>query len=248
MPKRRRSLALSKLVGQSAPVTTGADGGAAEAWDAEYAVGRYRDDPPVSFVADIIAAARAYDLAGAEGLYVGCGNGRNYLPLTEAGLDLVGLDVSSAALAQLAERAPERRARLVHGDLSALGSEPYSVVVGIQVFQHGSRAAAHDNIRAAQACLAPGGLFCLRVNAVGTDIEYLHDCIEDETECGGFTVRYLDGPKRGLLIHFFDLSELDSLFAGYERVVAPRLSRTWRVPVTRGQWSQWEAIYRRSEA
>jgi SAM-dependent methyltransferase len=220
-------------------------GGAPEAWDIEYAAGRYRDEPPLPFVADILSAVREHDLLRPEALYVGCGNGRNYLPLVAGGLDLVGLDVSAAALARLAERAPERRARLIHGDLSALpAGVAYAVVVGIQVFQHGDRASAHDHIRAAQARLAPGGLFCLRVNAVGTELEYDHDVVKRDGD-GGFTVRYLAGPKRGLLIHFFAESELEALFAGYDLVLPPRLSQTWRVPHERGQWSQLEAIYRK---
>jgi hypothetical protein len=134
---------------------------------------------------------------------------------------------------------------LIQGELSALPtSAAYALVIGIQVFQHGDHATAHDHIRAAQARLAPGGLFCLRVNAVGTELEYHFDVVERESD-GGFTVRYLAGPKRGLLIHFFAESELDALFGGYDLVLAPRLSQTWRVPPERGQWSQWEAIYRK---
>jgi hypothetical protein len=41
----------------------------ARAWDLEYGAGRYRDESPLLFVADILAAAREYDLLGAEGLY-----------------------------------------------------------------------------------------------------------------------------------------------------------------------------------
>jgi hypothetical protein len=219
--------------------------GPAEAWDAEYAAGRYREEPPLPFVADVLSAAREHDLLGAEGLYVGCGNGRNYLPLVAGGLDLVGVDVSAAALAQLAERAPERRERLIQGELGALpAGVAYAVVIGIQVFQHGDRATAHEHIRAAQARLERGGLFCLRVNAVGTELEYGHNVVERDRDTG-FTVRYLDGPKRGLLIHFFAEPELDALFAGYDLVLPPRLSQTRRVPPARGQWSQWEAIYRK---
>src|ERR671930_1320032 len=148
---------------------------AARAWDVEYAAGRYRDDPPLPFVADIVAAAREHDLIGRDGVYIGCGNGRNYLALVAAGLDLVGLDISERALAQLAGRTPDRRGRLIHGDLTALpDGAAYPLVIGIQVFQHGDRAAAHAHVRAAQRRLAPGGLLCVRVNAVGTDIEYDH--------------------------------------------------------------------------
>jgi hypothetical protein len=220
-------------------------GGVAEAWDVEYAAGRYRDEPRLPFVADVLAAARDQGLLGAESLYIGCGSGRNYLPLVEGGLDLVGLDVSATALGQLAERAPDRRERLIHGELTALpAGTAYALVIGIQVFQHGDRASARDHLRFAQARLAAGGLFCLRVNAVGTELEYDHDVVERGGD-GDFTVRYLAGPKRGLLIHFFAASELDALFAGYDVVLAPRLSQTWRVPLERGQWSQWEAIYRK---
>jgi predicted TPR repeat methyltransferase len=95
-----------------------ADDDVARAWDAEYAAGRYAGEPPVGFVADIVAAAK--DAKADRGLYIGCGNGRNYVPLTEAGLDLTGLDISATAIAQLATRLPERRDRLVTGDLSAL--------------------------------------------------------------------------------------------------------------------------------
>ena len=217
--------------------------GVADAWDREYAAGRYRDEPPLPFVADVVSAVHEHDLLGAEGLYVGCGNGRNYVPLVEAGLDLVGLDVSEAALARLAERAPDCRDSLIQGELSALPtSAAYALVIGIQVFQHGDRTTAHAHIRAAQARLAPGGLFCLRVNAVGTELEYDYDVVERYSD-GSFTVRYLAGPKRGLLIHFFADSELDALFAGYDLVLTPRHSQTGRVPPERGQWSQWEAIY-----
>jgi Methyltransferase domain len=218
---------------------------AAQAWDLEYGAGRYRDEPPLPFVADILAAAREHDLIGAAGVYIGCGNGRNYLPLVDAGLDLVGLDISATAIDQLEARAPGRRGRLVHGDLNALPvGATYPLVVGIQVFQHGDRATTHAHIRAAQARLAPAGLFCLRVNAVGTELEYDHEVTERDGD-GGFTVRYRAGAKAGLDIHFFDERELAALFVGYQPVLAPRLSQTWRTPPARGQWSQWEAIWRR---
>jgi hypothetical protein len=240
-------MAAVRAGGHNAPVARRRDRreAVAQAWDVEYAAGRYRDEPPLPFVADILAAAREHDLLGAEGLYIGCGNGRNYLPMVEGGLDLVGLDISAAALSQLAGRAPERGRRLIHGDLRALPtSASYPLVIGIQVFQHGDRATAHEHIEAAQARLADGGLFCLRVNAVGTELEYQHDVIERDRD-RGFTVRYRAGPKRGLPIHFFAASELDALFAGYEAVLRPRIAQTWRSPPARGQWSQWEAIYRK---
>jgi SAM-dependent methyltransferase len=218
---------------------------AAAAWDAEYAAGRYASEQPVAFTGDILAAARRAGIAG--GLYVGCGNGRNYLPLVAGGLDLAGLDISAAAIAQLAGRAPGRRDRLIHGDLSALpAGTAYPLLIGIQVFQHGDRAAAHAHIRAAQQRLEPGGLFCLRVNATATDVWPGHEVTESHPD-GGFTVRYLAGPKQGLFVHFFTSAELEEVFAdGYTTVLPPRLQVTRRIPPQPGQWSQWEAIWRSS--
>lgn len=218
---------------------------ATRSWNREYRAGRYLDEPPLPFVDDILAAARAAGLR--RGLYIGCGNGRNFLPLVRGGLDLVGLDISNAALAQLAERAPELRDRLVCGDLSELPpGDRYDLVIGIQVFQHGTRSIAHTHVRAAQARVNPSGLMAVRVNAVDTDVVLKHRVTEREDD-GGFTVRYLEGPKQGLDVHFFARDELDGLFSsGFEPVVPPRLRSTPRQPATRGQWSQWEGIWRRT--
>jgi SAM-dependent methyltransferase len=214
----------------------------AASWDKEYAGGRYRDEPPVAFVTDILAAARRACLT--SGLYIGCGNGRNYEPLVRGGLDLTGLDISDVALRQLSARMPERRGSLVRGDLSALPQGTrYGVVIGIQVFQHGHAEAAHAHLAAARARVAPGGLMAVRVNAAGTDIAFAHRVTGRNDD--GVTIRYLDGPKAGLEIHFFGEAELRGLFAiGFEPVLALRAQVTRRQPPEAGQWTQWEGIWR----
>ena len=219
-------------------------GEAAASWDAQYAAGRYRGAPPVPFTRDIIAAAGERGLT--RGLYVGCGNGRNLLPLLAAGLDLTGLDVSAVANSQLLRRRPDLAARLVTGDLGALPPDQrFDLVIGIQVFQHGTRAEAHRHLAAAAARVAPGGLLCVRVNAAGTDLEHRHERFEQQPD-GSFTARYLAGPKAGLNIHFFAAAELAGLTSReFTPVLPPRLDRTRRVPPAAGQWSQWEAIWRR---
>jgi hypothetical protein len=218
----------------------------ARIWDVEYTRGHYEGEPPILFVQDILRAVADAGLKHSTGLYIGCGNGRNYLPLVASGLDLIGLDVSGVALRQLAERTPERADRLVHGDLSALPADAtYPIVIGIRVFQHGDRTSTHRLIDKAQHRVEPGGLFCLRVNAVGTDVWPDHEIVEGHAD-GSFTVLYEAGPKRGLLIHFFALEELQALIgSGFELVLAPRLASTRRVPPEPGQWSQWEAIWRK---
>lgn len=198
-------------------------------WDDEYRRGRYLGEEPVPFVHDIVAATAP----GARGLYIGCGNGRNFVPLVAAGLDLVGLDVSADALALLRERLPD--AHLVHGDLSAI-TECFEVVIGIQVFQHGNAEETRAHISAALGRVEPGGLFCIRVNAASTQVEHPHTWVEPGT------LRYDDGPKRGLLVHFFERGELEELTYALQPILPLRLDRTERADGT--HWNQWEAIWR----
>jgi methyltransferase family protein len=75
------------------------EGLTASRWDDEYRRGRYVGEPPLPFVSRISTVLKACpDLYGADGLYIGCGNGRNYLPLIDSGLRLYGLDVSEEVL------------------------------------------------------------------------------------------------------------------------------------------------------
>jgi trans-aconitate methyltransferase len=218
----------------------------AAAWDAEYLAGRYATEPPLPFVDDIVAAAR--ERGRHHGVYVGCGNGRNYARLVEAGLDLIGLDVSVAAIQQLADRLPDRRARLIVGDVAAVRpGTNLPIVVGIQVFQHGRAAQASAHIQAARALVVPGGLLCVRVNADATDVFHDHRVAEQAAD-GSYTVQYLDGPKKGLFIHFFSRRSLTDLFAdGFTPVMPMRLSVTRRNAPETGQWSQWEGIWSRTQ-
>lgn len=70
---------------------------------------------------------------------------------------------------------------------------------------------------------------------------YRHDITERDPD-GSYTVRYVEGPKAGLPIHFFSQAELDALFAGYDSIVPLRRSITQRADAET-QWSQWEAIW-----
>jgi SAM-dependent methyltransferase len=216
----------------------------AASWDAEYAQGRYHGEPPVEFVTDIITAATAHRLR--RGVDIGCGNGRNLLPMLDAGLDLIGLDISTEAINQLRRRRPDLAHRFIVGDLTALPpSARYDMVIGIQVFQHGTRAASHQHLGAAADRVAVGGLLCVRVNATATDIEYDHDVLDGDA-ASGFTIRYRSGPKTGLSMHFYAAAELQDVVGDdFTAVSRLRLRSTQRRPPRQGQWSQWEAIWQR---
>ena len=123
---------------------------AAASWDAEYASGRYLNEPPVGLAYDIVEAAASKDLS--RGLYIGCGNGRNFVPMCEAGLDLVGLDISAQAITQLRRRRPGA-ARLIVGDLAALRpSARFELVIGIQAVPGRLTAGAQGYGQAESVC------------------------------------------------------------------------------------------------
>jgi SAM-dependent methyltransferase len=218
---------------------------AARFWDAEFDKGRWADAEPIGFTAEIVAAATAAGLT--EGLYVGCGNGRNYRPLVEGGLDLIGLDVSPVAIRQLAERMPDRRGKLVTGDVSALpGGTTYPLVVAIQVLHHGDRAQARRLLADTAARVAAGGMLAIGIETVGTDVDEPHDLIE-RADDGSYTVRY-HGGFGGMMTHFRTIRgvHLELSEAGLVPQTLLRPRSAWRTPPERGQTLELEGIYRRT--
>ena len=62
----------------------------------------------------------------------------------------------------------------------------------------------------------------------------------------GFTVKYEDGPKQGLAVHFYGRRELDALAVPAFRCVGTASEDVVRrAPPQRGSWAQWEAVYER---
>jgi trans-aconitate methyltransferase len=216
-------------------------------WDAEYRAGRYSGEPPIAFVETIFETLRGEPaLWAGPGLYVGCGNGRNYLPLVDGGADLAGIDLSPEAIDQLVRRRPALATRLTCGDFHALPAEGrFAYLVAIQVFQHGDGAAVSASFAQAAALLRPGGLLFVRMNSGATEISHRHTVVERD-DLGGFTIRYDEGPKRGLLIHFCSAEDLLARAGpAFEVVMKPCEQVMQRAAPQTGRWMQWEAVWRR---
>ncbi|HEV8586091.1 MAG TPA: class I SAM-dependent methyltransferase [Methylomirabilota bacterium] len=219
----------------------------ARRWDAEYRAGRYAGDPPLRFVGEILSALDAHPaLRRGLGLYVGCGNGRNYLPLVDAGLRLCGLDLSLESLRQLAGRRPATSLPLVCGEFRAFSSaRPFGYVVALQVFQHGTAADVAAYVEHAWELLEPRGLLFLRINSAATQIYHAHTILERDA-LGGVTVRYGAGPKTGLPVHFCSRDELAALTrARFEPVGEVHEDVIARDAPKTGSWAQWQGIWRR---
>ncbi len=215
-------------------------------WDAEYASGKYANEKPVKFVQNIISTLKKSrdSILGLRGLYVGCGNGRNYVPLASSGLNLLGIDVSAVAIQDLSQKNPSLSENLFCKDFEDFESDVlFDYVIAIQIFQHGTVSEISKYFDKASSLLKPGGLLFLRVNSNSTEIYFKHTVIETNVH-GGFTINYDEGPKKGLNIHFFAQKELEKylLYRNFKLVSEPIEDSTLRIPPKTGTWSQWEII------
>ncbi len=220
---------------------------ASRRWDAEYGGGRYANEEPVNFVKTIMSALEVSGRS-LRGLYVGCGNGRNYVPLAGSGLNILGIDISAAAIGDLSRRHPSLSGKLLCKSLADF--EPrglFDYVVAIQVFQHGAESDVSRHFDSVSCLLKAGGLLFLRVNSASIEICLRHTVVEKNMH-GGFTVRYEEGPKKGLDIHFFSQAELEAhlLRRNFELVSGPSEDSVLRAPPKTGTWSQWEAVSRKN--
>ena len=210
-------------------------------WDKLYHRGRYVEDPPIPFAKKVLSVLQTSSLRNSAGLYIGCGNGRNYLPLVNSGLDLYGLDLSAAALRQLAGKEPTIADLLIHADFREFHSQmQFGYVIAIQVFQHGFSVDVAKYFSNVRSILMPGGLFFLRVNSSSTHICRPHTFAE-KNEFGGKTIIYQSGPKQGLPVHFYAGEEILELNRyGFELVDKLREDFIQRTPPEEGHWTQWE--------
>ena len=219
---------------------------ASRRWDAEYARGRYAGEPPVEFTKTIIKTVAASGLG--RGLYVGCGNGRNFAALASAGLDLDGIDPSPVAIGQLAARCPSAAGRLWCAELEDFRpGARFDYLVAIQVFQHGDASAAARHFERASELVRPGGALFVRANSASTEVYFGHR-VRERTAGGSFTARYDEGPKRGTDVHFFSRQDLLGHLSrnGFETTAGPAEDRARRRPPRTGTWSQWEVAARKA--
>ena len=216
-------------------------------WDDEYRGGRYEGEAPLPFVREILDTLRAEPgAADGTGLYVGCGNGRNYLALVDAGARLHGVDISGEAILRLRARRPDQALPLEVADFRAHeGLAAFDYLVAIQVFQHGDEADVARYFANAASAVRRGGLFFLRVNSARTEVYHRHTVLE-VNPFGGFTIRYDEGPKAGLAVHFYSRNELIERTAGdFLPMSELREETIHRTPPQTGSWAQWEGIWRR---
>lgn len=207
-------------------------------WDRAYREGKYNQEGPIPFVRDIIKILSDLGLSGERGFYPGCGNGRNFVPLLDAGLDIQGSDISSVAIQQLKKQ--RSHARVIVEDFLLHRENAYLYLISLQLFQHGNNETIFRLFDKTTELLHPGGLFFLRVNSTHTQIVQDYDHVEKTPE-GGFTLQYHSGPKTGQEIHFYTAEEITVMTASDYDIVMPL--REEYIPREDGTyWAQWETI------
>jgi len=175
-----------------------------KAWDAEY---RQQGRLWTGKQADVPVLEK-----GAFALELGCGDGKTLLALAKQDCDLLGIDISPAALriAQAALKKDGHCAQLLQGDVTALpiDDEALDVVVAYHVLDHvyqEDREAASEEIA---RVLRPGGTLFFR----GFSREDLRSKKGEQVE----EATVLRG--NGILYHYFKADEVQSLFQGLEPV------------------------------
>ena len=210
-------------------------------WDREYLRGRYAGEQPIPFVEKIMRMIPG----DGSGLCVGCGNGRNYIPLARAFGGLEGIDISPVAIRQLCMAAPGLADRVRCGDFADIAiNHTYEYIISIQMLQHGSIRVILEYFEKAVALLKAGGMMFLRVNSASTVPRFPHRITERDGH-GGFTAMHLEGPKARLDIHFYTLEEITHLCKDLE-IIESHEDATPRTPPGRGSWFQWKVVLRKS--
>jgi SAM-dependent methyltransferase len=218
-------------------------------WDSVYIPGsKYQNEPPLPFTNLILETLNKEHLLKGKGLYIGCGNGRNYIPLTQNGLDLIGLDISSVALKQISDKFPNLKDKLIHSSFSEYKSlQLFDYIIAIQVFQHGNYDEVMNNFRKVSSLLKPGGLFFFRNRSTDSPTVEKYEIIE-KTDLGGFTVKYLSGSKKDLEIHFLSEGEVNQLPKhSLKPIIPPYKVKTERRPPKSGTMVHWEGIWRKED-
>jgi SAM-dependent methyltransferase len=184
--------------------------------------GRYPPEELIRFV------ARSYGEERSRILELGCGVGANLWYLAREGHAATGIDGSETALAKARERLETERleAELLHGDFTDLagrvGVAAFDGVIDVAAVQCNRVGAAAEVFRQVREALRPGGRVFSMLVAAGSWGDGTGEELEPRTY-----VDISEGPLVGTgVCHFYELDEVERLFAGFEDVVVEYSERS----------------------
>ncbi|WDM44929.1 class I SAM-dependent methyltransferase [Microbacterium luteolum] len=143
------------------------DSHARDRWDWEYTIHNGPPRPSLPIVDRVLEIAHP----GERILYVGIGDGRNFLPLIAAGLDVVGCELSRVAMDRLTAEHPGVANRAFLGSFEDVFSdqEHFDGVVISRVLVHGDLGRTAAQLNRVRDMLRAGGFVATQWTAAGTD-------------------------------------------------------------------------------
>jgi SAM-dependent methyltransferase len=178
-------------------------------WDAEAAAGY--DTPGEGMFADEVIAPTVEVLAGLAGggraLEFAIGTGRVAIPLADAGVPVVGIELSRAMIARLREKVADGRIPVVEGDMTS-ASAGVGFALCYLVYNTISNLLSQDEqvecFRNAARHLHPGGRFVIELEVPGLrSLTPGHGGSVEVAEPGYILVDTVDPVQQRLISHHF---------------------------------------------
>jgi len=174
-------------------------------------------DAPIPIIDDTITVLKAQDAKNV--CDIGCGDGRNLLPLALAGLHCAGNDLSAKALGHAAHRLAQHglRAFLLPGDATRLpfADNSLDAITCFDVF--GQFEAPELALAEFRRVLVPGGLLALNAFTLEDDAFGVGEPVGSH--------RFL---YKNTLFKFFEEAEIQELLSEYEIIRIERVA--WQDP------------------
>lgn len=137
-------------------------------------------------------------------LDLGSGNGRDAFYLAARGYEVTALDISSAALAHIKEKAPQ--IKCIRGDIAAYNYpvQAYDMVLSNLSLHYWDDETTRRIIAQIARSLKPGGYFCLACKST------------KDPSCGAGEKIAENIYRQGYVRHFFDKDYMAAILQGFE--------------------------------
>lgn len=211
-------------------------------WDWEYTIRNITGRAPLPIVSKVIEIAQP----GQRLLYVGIGDGRNFLPLIDAGLDAVGCELSKVSIDRILAERPDIASRVFLGHAEEVfeGDAPFDGIVASRVLVHSDLRETVTQLATVCRLLRPGGFFAAQWTASGTDPwpGWTHASLDEKAN---LHLTYADAEIRKVYLSFAGCAELIE-GAGLEIESGPVAVELPRTAAPGGIVRDWISIARRS--
>jgi ubiquinone/menaquinone biosynthesis C-methylase UbiE len=166
-------------------------------------------------------------------LDIGCGNGKTSSALMEMGCEVIGIDISEAAVeACRAYHGKRMKVECASADSIPLGDGSVDGVAMVHVLEHLTSEELETAVKETQRVLKKNGKIFVCVFHKDDMRSEKGERIDDRTVIRGNGIRY----------HYFDEGELKHLFSEFREISAERVNEATKFGTIR---SRMEAIYQK---